>query len=181
MQTMHRGQRRPIGGGIVEAAKGLVDAVLAPIGIATKKSREVDIWLGHVQSLDDDGIERLLPLVEGDEALDTLRKLIGMCPTLANPARAMDAIRLPRDECIKEIYKLRTVALFLEEGGQESVITLEKWCQRHLCELATGDAEFAEWLVTWCGAMIARFNPTMADVLQRVMDVTSGEGDGDAL
>ena len=107
MQTMHRGQRRRIGGGIVEAAKALVDAVFAPIGITTKRSREVDIWLGHVQSLDDEGIERLLPLVDGDDVLDTMRRLIGMCPTLANPVRAMDAIRMPRDECIKVIYSIR--------------------------------------------------------------------------
>jgi hypothetical protein len=152
-------------------AEDLAAAVLADKpGGAAARSSEGDVWLARVQSLDEDAINSLLPLVEGNDALDTLRKLIGLCQRLANPALAMDALRKPRDECIKEIFELRTVAAVLEQGGDASSITLDAWCRHYLEELAAGDTDFAERFARWCGTMIARFDPMLSAVVRRFID-----------
>lgn len=152
-------------------AADLAAAILAeePGGDAARSSSG-DVWLARVQSLDDDAINSLLPLVEGNDALDTLRKLIGLCQRLASPALAMDALRKPRDECIKELFELRTVAAVLEQGGDASIITLDAWCRHYLEELAAGDTDIAERFARWCGTMIARFDPTLSVVVRRFID-----------
>jgi hypothetical protein len=121
-------------------------------------------WTDKLCALSRDALEELAPLLGGDEAADTLRKLIGMCPDLTRPEQALVTQFFgDRDEFVAYAYRLSTIAHYLDKRCTKPQ-TLDAWCRQTLERTATTDNDFAIRLVHWCTSMIQRFRPTTDDV-----------------
>lgn len=135
----------------------------------------VEQWIEKIQALDEDTLQLLAPMLDGLDALETLRLAIAMSPSLANPGRGLGA-RFSRqcDDFMLFAFQLRQLAAFLQgatfASRNKSIPTLETWCRKRLENAAAAHEDTAADLAEWCFEMIARFDPTFGAWLRDTLD-----------
>jgi hypothetical protein len=101
-------------------------------------------------------LEDLLPVLEVPDALEAFRALVGIVDTAAKPDAMHKLLELPRDEFVRETFRIRTALSSLEDGGQEEVLTRRQWCQRELELIADENEDNADLVLEWATSLTAK-------------------------
>lgn len=135
---------------------------------------DIHPWLRRVEQLGEAEILRLLPVLDAGDGVDVMRRLIALCPKLADPVRVLDDwLGRPFDEVVKQVYQLRMVAGVLtasEQGKAAEVVTLDAWCRLTLALEAQIDDDARERLSRWFLTMMAEHDPDLS-TFRHVLDM----------
>jgi hypothetical protein len=115
-------------------------------------------WLQRVRKLDENKLGLLLPLFGAHDSVETMKCLLDMVPTLGDPARALELLKLPRDDCMRAIFRLKTVEAFLTSGDDMTAIVLSNWLLRELERVLFNTPTLFPWLTKWFARQCQRFD-----------------------